>query len=147
MKPWKNGFCSLGVSFGLIIFPVMMTTGCGGRATGTVTGTVTYKGEKVPSAKVTFYGPDDKTATTSTDGEGAYKAVDVPLGLVKVTVTTSRPGPSAERAAKNPMLQKKGYVPSSEKSVAIPPKYSDPLQTNISLTVIEGSQPFDIELK
>jgi hypothetical protein len=147
MKPWKSGFCSLGATFGLILLTLMMTTGCGGRATGTVTGTVTYLGNKVPSAKVTFFGPDDKTATTSTDAEGAYKAVDVPLGLVKVTVTTSRPGPSAEKAAKNPMLQKKGYVPSSEKSISIPPVYSDPLQTNISLTVIEGSQPFDIDLK
>jgi len=146
MKPWTNRRYGLGASIGLVLFFLMMTAGCGGRATGTITGTVTYLGNKVPSAKVTFYGPD-LTVSTSTEVDGTYKASNVPLGLVKVTVTTARVASSRAQVAQSPVLKQKGYVPSAEKMVTVPRKYSDPQQSNISLNVIEGAQPFDIDLK
>ena len=144
----KHGACSrLRGQGGLLVLFLSANLGCGGAPTGTVTGTVTYQGAKVPSAKVTFFGPNNELVSASTDSEGRYNASDVPLGEVRVAVITSRPRPSAEQVARNPLLKQKGYVPSGEKTVTVPLRYSDPAKSNLSLTVNRGSQPFDIDLR
>jgi hypothetical protein len=145
---WTCSACfSCRVTAILLVLSAFANLGCGNPKTGTVTGTVTYQGAKVPSAKVSFYGPNDQSVSTSTDAEGNYKATDVPLGEVKVAVITPRPGPTADQVAKNPLLQKKGYVPSGENTVSVPPRYGDFAKSNLSLAVKSGSQKFDIELK
>src|SRR5438105_2273574 len=71
-------------------------TGCGGgRITSTVTGTVSYQGKPVPAGKVSFYGPNDQVASALIGEDGSYEAMNVPLGTVRVAVTTP-PAPSAE---------------------------------------------------
>jgi hypothetical protein len=123
--------------------------GCGSRPKGTVSGTVTYKGELVPSGTVAFYGPDDQVASAAIGPDGTYSASGVPLGDVKVTVTTPPPPDpnAAERLKKNPMIQERGIVIKQEKVVSVPRKYNLPGTSGISLTVTQGSQPFDVPLK
>src|SRR5438270_7231565 len=58
---------------------------------GTVTGTVTYKGERVAAGQVSFIAVDGKSAMAYLDEEGNYEAKDVPLGRVSVTVATPPP--------------------------------------------------------
>jgi hypothetical protein len=117
------------------------------QPTGKVTGKVSYKGEPVSAGTVAFFGPGDKVASAALQPDGFYEASAVPVGLVKVSVTTPVPGPTKEQAANNPMMKRRGFVPSDEKIVSIPPKYNLPGTSGLSLTVTEGSHPFDIELK
>jgi hypothetical protein len=134
----------------ILVLCVLALSGCR-RPKGTVSGTVTYKGEPVPSGTVAFFGPGDQVASVALRPDGTYEASGVPLGEVKVTVTTPPPPPSEEQLAKNPMVQerRKGRNISLpvEKTVTVPAKYSRPATSGLSLTVTEGSQPYDIPLK
>jgi hypothetical protein len=127
--------------------------GCSSKAgpSGTVTGKVTYKGEPVPAGEVVFnlIGNDVGGAIAQINSDGTYKATGVPIGSVVVTVSTPSAPPTQEQAAKNPLMQKKRFVPKGEnkKTVSIPPKYSRPTSSGLSLTVREGTQPYDIDLK
>jgi hypothetical protein len=131
---------------GLVFLFVLAIFGCG-RPMGTVTGTVRYKGEPLPAGTVTFYGANEQSAVAYIKEDGTYEATKVPLGPMKVTVTTPSAPPTAEQAAKNPMLKKKNYTPPEVHIVPIPPRYGDPAKSGLSLEVIEGPQPYDIELK
>jgi hypothetical protein len=128
----------------------LVLSGCS-QPKAMVTGKVTYRGEPVPSGTVAFFGPGDQVASAPLRPDGSYAASGVPRGLVKVTVTTPPPGPSPEQLANNPMVQERrrgrNVAPVVEKTVSIPTKYSLPGTSGLSLTVTEGSQPFDIVLK
>jgi hypothetical protein len=114
---------------------------------------VSYKGETVTAGMVAFYGAGDKVASAPIGPDGTYEATDVPTGHVKVSVTTPPPHDpnAAERAKSSPMLVDKGIdikqLQQRVKVVPVPRKFNLPGTSGISLTVNEGSQPFDIELK
>jgi hypothetical protein len=131
------------------VLPVffLLAAGCGSQSSGTVTGKVTYRGEVVPAGIVFFFGSGEQAASAQIAGDGSYEASGVPLGDVKVAVSGPPPRPSKEQAANNPMLRKRGYVPPDEKSVSIPGKYSRPGTSGLGVTVTEGAQTFDIDLK
>jgi hypothetical protein len=112
-----------------------------------VSGKVTYKGVPLPSGTVTFFGADNEFASAPIGSDGSYSASAVPLGNVSVVVATPPPGISPEVAAKNPQLKLKGFKGSTEKTVAIPAKYSKPGGSGIGFNVSEGSQTYDIDLK
>jgi hypothetical protein len=116
-----------------------------------VVGKVTYKGEAVPMGTVAFYGPGDQVASAALRPDGNYEAIGVPLGEVKVTVTTPPPeDPAAvEKAKTNPMVVRKNIADriKVEKVVSVPRKYNLPGTSGLSLTVTGGSQPFDIPLQ
>jgi hypothetical protein len=126
--------------------------GCG-PPKARVSGKVTYKAELVTAGTVTFYGAGDKVASAPIGPDGTYESKDVPMGEVKVTVTTPLPPDpnAAEKAKANPMLVAKNVNIKQQqenlKVVPVPRKYSLPGTSGIGLTVKEGSQPFDIELK
>jgi hypothetical protein len=132
----------------LSVIAVLFLAGCGGGPpAGKVAGTVRYKGQTLTGGMVDFFGPDNKVDTALIAPDGSYKAINVPLGSVKVAVRTALPEPSAAQAAKNPMMKRKNFVPKGNSEVVtIPLKYSDPRRSKLELTVIEGSQPFDINL-
>ena len=125
-------------------------SGCShGPPAGTVTGTVRYKGEIVPAGKVTFFGPSNQAASAPINPDGTYTPTDVPLGSVKVIVNTPRPAAEMKKAAKQ-MKKRFGKgieYPESVDSVSVPDKYGDPAKSPLGLTVKEGSQPYDIEMK
>jgi hypothetical protein len=111
---------------------------------------VTYKGAVLTSGKVTFYGPNNRAASAPIREDGSYEATNVPLGPVKVTVDTPPPPPpEVVKAAKQGKrrFERGNPITLPENTVSIPKKYSNPEQSGFSLTVIEGSQPFDIDLK
>jgi hypothetical protein len=139
----------------MLFLLVLAVCGCGGtkaRPGGTVTGTVTYKGEAVPAGTVTFYGADpNDVAVASLATDGTFTATGVPFGKVTVTVTTPPPSSALEKAAKSsPRGKRFGVgkeIVATAKVVSIPVKYSKPAQSELSLNVKEGSQPYDINLK
>jgi hypothetical protein len=114
-----------------------------------VRGKLTFKGEAVPSGTVAFYGPGDQVANAALLPDGTFEATGVPLGEVKVAVTTPPPNDpkAAERLKNNPMVKERGITVKQEKVVSVPRKYNLPGTSGISLTVTQGSQQFDITLK
>jgi hypothetical protein len=137
------------VRAGLVVFLGLMISGCGGRPGGTVTGTVTYQGKRVPAGTVTFFGADDQTpVSVPIDSDGTYTATKVPLGSVKVAVSTPLPPPPEAPGDDKPKRRfgKGKIMPSKVNVVSVPTLYSDPARSGLSLTVKEGSQPFDIKL-
>jgi hypothetical protein len=132
----------------LLVLLALALSGCGSRK-GKVTGKVSYKGEAVPSGTVVFYGNSDAVSSAPIGPDGTYQATEVPLGEVRVAVTTPPPPDphDAERRNKSALLAEKNIVFKEQKVVSVPRKYNLPGTSGISLTVSGGSQPFDISLK
>src|SRR5262245_53660063 len=88
---------------GFVVLLALALSGCSSRK-GKVTGKVSYKGEAVPSGTVMFYGKGDAVSSAPIGPDGTYQATEVPLGEVKVAVTTPPPPDphAAEKLKKNP---------------------------------------------
>ncbi len=144
-----HGAWARGLALVVLLSPLLAAlSGCH-DSRGTVYGKVTFKGEAVPSGTVTFYGPGDQVASASLLPDGTYQATEVPLGEVKVALTTPPPPDpkAAEKLKNNPYVKMRGITVKQEKVVSVPRKYSLPGTSGISLTVTQGSQQFDITLK
>jgi len=103
----------------VVLAGALAVAGCG-RSSGTVTGTVTYKGKALKGGSVVFIPPaGGQAATVSAQiGEdGTFTAEKVPVGDVKVTVDTSYLKPAR-----------------------------GPAQTPLKYSVKGGSQKYDIPL-
>src|SRR5262245_1066371 len=130
----------------LLIVITSALAGCGGSS-GTVSGSVRYRGEIVTAGVVAFFGSDGKVTSAPISRDGRYEAPDVPLRDVQGAVSKPPPGPSKEVAAKHPMMKRRGYVPSDEKAISVPARYSRPGTSALRLTVTGGSQNYDIEMQ
>jgi hypothetical protein len=145
---------ALGVSLGLL---ALLCAGCGGPATGTVSGTVTYKSKPVTAGFVTFV-TERGNATGTIDDKGAYTVEMVPTGTAKVAVSGGG-GPTMPKfGGKDKMKMTKDLPPEAEKmlagakqgspAVTIPGKYSDANMSDLKVEVTSGrNSPFNIELK
>jgi hypothetical protein len=135
----------------ILFFLLLAIPGCGGgRTTATVTGTVSYQGKPLPAGKVSFWGANDQVASALISEDGSFEASNVPLGAVKVAVSTPLPPPpEIVKAAKEGKRRfgKGELITVDTKTVSIPPKYSDPAKSGLSFNVTESSQPFVIDLK
>jgi hypothetical protein len=144
MKRQPDGWSAWRVSAGWLVLLVSVVSGCG-KPEGTVTGHVRYKGETVAAGNVIFYGSDNQAVTASINSDGSYTATKVPLGAVKVAVNTPQ---MSEGMVKSLQKMKKGQIPpAASKTVAVPERYGKPEKSGLELTVTQGSQPFEIELK
>lgn len=131
---WRTCFCSL---------LLVLAAGCG-KSKGTISGRVTYKGTPLTSGTIIFHSSDGYVDSTSINARGEYTLANFPVGTAKITVVTqpyeketpsgvpSKPGATRKRVAN---------------FVAIPKKYSDPEQSDLTWTVESGSQQYDIDLK
>ena len=136
-----------------IALAALVAAGCsGGGISGTapVAGTVTYKGQPVEGAAVSFIGDGEgsRVATATSGAGGTYELMTADTkgalpGQYSVTVTktqTSGGGPqSMEEAAKAPA------APTSEE--LLPAKYSSPGTTPLKLEVKSGSNTIDLTLE
>jgi hypothetical protein len=130
------------LAFPLCLLLVAGLAGCGSKL-GTVSGTVTYKGEKLKSGSVEFTGNNNQGDSAIIQPDGTYTAGKVPLGSVKVTVTTNA-GASAGGMKPPPPLPGMPPVP---EAVPIPLKYKDTATSGLSLEVKSGRQTYDIPLQ
>ena len=130
----QRWFIRLGVCMAAWL-PIALA-GCGGASNATVSGTVTFQGKPLPSGTVAFFGKDNQVASGAIESDGHYSVQRVPVGPVKISISTPPP-PSQEAAASGmPTLQ----------TIEIPAKYSDPAQSNLTFTVKPGSQEYPIKL-
>jgi len=151
--------------------------GCGAKnpnAPAKVSGTVTYKGNKVTGGSLTFHTKDAGAYTCAIRADGTYSGVDLPAGELVVTVETESINPKTKmpeykggqdpRAAmyggkaggapKPPAGAKVEASPKPEGSpeseetvyVKIPAKYNDPGKSGLTVTLAAGSNTKDFDL-
>jgi hypothetical protein len=144
---WAAGWCAL------------LLAGCS-SSQGTITGKITYQGKPLPAGTVTFVPTQGGHAVTSEIQDGEYKVTKVPVGLVKIAVTTPSQAPSPqfletkmalpadllEKAQPGKSAESPAKAPKAKKPVPIPTKFSDPDKSGLTYTVKRGPQVFDIDL-
>ena len=139
---------------------LLLVVGCGSR--GTVTGTVSYKGQPIPAGTIVFTPDSGEPAVNAPIADGKYTADKVPPGPAKVSVSST----VAEGGGMTPMqmaLQKSGGKPpedmpegarklmegaaNAKKGIKIPEDYGDPAKSGLTYTVKGGKQTQDFDLK
>ena len=128
------------------IFALAMIAGCGPPSNmGYVTGVVTLEGEPVGNASVIFYPEGGRPSVAMSKNDGSYELIftrskmGALVGQHKVTVMQEDPDDPVP-----------GEAPSDEppfKKVNIPRKYTDQEKTDLTATVVNGSNVFDFDLK
>jgi hypothetical protein len=143
----------------LVLLASLAILGCGDKK-GEVSGTVTYKGKPVPLGTVTFVNVNKETVGTAAISDGKYLMTKVPVGPVKILVTTplqrqivklNLPS-SLKKAIAEGKLKDKGPPTDLGKqpmapAMTLPAKYGKTEETDLTFTVEPGSQEHPIELK
>jgi hypothetical protein len=150
---------------GAVLFTLVATTGCGGPGFGSISGTVSYKGNKLPGGLVTVVHPDGRIGEGKIGEDGTFSIPSAPAGDVKVLVTTAKPlGPTGmlgemmserhpfnKQAPKSTAPRRTGGPPIGPLGpyVPIPMKYAGNETTPLTLTLgrNEHKENWDIELK
>jgi hypothetical protein len=123
---------------------LLLLDGCGFiDNTGTVSGTVRYKGQPLSEGSVSFVSEKGQVATGTIDSSGHYTVSHIPPGPAKVTVqVVSAEGPPPMSFLGTPKpTQGKATGPK------IPLRYSTASTSGLQLNVTKGKQEFDIDLK
>jgi hypothetical protein len=140
---------------------LVLLAGCAGA--GTVSGTVTYKGngKKLMSGTVMILSGDSVPRYGQINEDGSFAVPEVPRGRAKVTVTSPGPqdaGPeraalrgAAGRGRSREQAQRptpaSGLSESATKGwFAIPDRYADPALTPLTVEVKGGKNVLPIEL-
>jgi hypothetical protein len=97
---------------------LVLVSGCGGPATSTFHGTVSYHGQPIKSGVIYFLGPAPqmRMGMGTIHDDGRYTATDVPVGEVRVSFQA--PG--------------------------LPAKYSDPNKSELTYTITPAMRSLDI---
>ncbi len=138
-----SGLCGL-VAF---LLPLALA-GCGPR-TGTVSGTVTYKGQALGNGSVMFLTKDGKAQSGLIGSDGSYTVANVPSGPVTITVQTTPPAGAqgGGMKVKGTEMPDMGGGTAAGKYVPIPDKYKNKDQSGLSYDVTAGPQKHDIQLQ
>lgn len=144
--------------FMFIAGAMVLAGGCASKAT--ITGTVTYKGEPIPSGSITFTPESGAPLVNAPIRDGKYTAEDVPMGNAKVSIMSmymsGRPSPMMDPGKREKMAPPKDAPPEAQKAferstqfkkgLKIPEKYVDPQQSGLTYTVQRGPQTKDFNL-
>jgi hypothetical protein len=140
----------IGLSMAMATVVALVGCGDGGPDTGEVTGKVTYDGNPLAGAVVTFHPSTGALAAATTDTNGVY-TLNAVVGDHKVSVTKSAGsdlGGDAQTSGPGEMekmyLQAKDQM--GEAKSEIPEKYADPAKSGLTTTVSSGTNTFDITL-
>lgn len=123
---------------------LLLTSGCGlFENSGTVSGTVQYKGQPLTEGSVSFVCDNGKVATGAIDQAGHYVVSQVPVGSAKVTVqvVSSQGQPPMSFAGAPKTVQGKGAEPK------IPLRFALAATSDLQHSVTKGKQQFNIDLK
>ncbi len=137
-----------GRGIGVVLLALLAAAGCA-RGPGDVSGQVTYKGQPLPSGRVTFLSQvGDQKSVSGEIKEGAYSISGCPAGPVKITVETFRRGAPAQmpKDVTGGMKQFGQYGEGGGKYEPIPERYSDFDKSGLTYTVKRGKQEHPITL-
>lgn len=106
----------------------------------TVTGTVTYQGQKVRSGIVKFVGPEGAYAAGVIQSDGTYTVTDVVPGETKVGIMESPSGSGSSSGEKS-------APPPKETAPPLPEKYREPTTSGLVYTIAPDNPTLNIEIK
>jgi len=127
----------------VLLLPVL---GCGTR-TGSVSGTVTFKGAPLSGGSVTFHGENGKLDSAAIGPDGKYTMAQAPLGPVKAAVVTVKPSAPPTLPGGKETPKKESKTEPVGRFVPIPPKYHEPQTAGLHYTITSGDQTIDIKLE
>ena len=104
----------------------------------TVTGTVTYKGEKLKTGVVKFLAPNGDFSTANIGADGQFTMTEVVPGEQKVAYVSGPTSAGSSDGSKSPP---------AEKSVSVPSKFSDPQTSGVTVAVADTGGAVTVELK
>jgi hypothetical protein len=123
---------------------------------GTVTGKVAKAdGTVVKGGTISFFDANGHSVNADIQEDGTFKAENVPLGEVKVTVDNNKykdagagaPSNSAPSGQTSPNQTSMDPTEAKRRYVPISDDYSDPEKTTLNLTVKPGDQTYNPSLK
>jgi hypothetical protein len=137
---------------GWLILLLFVLAGCG-RKLAIVDGKITVDGRPANSGRVFFRSADEKSVVFAYIApDGAYHAIDVPPGPMKVWITplTKMERSKLQRRA----ATKKGKTAEAAEApeapilsfVSIPQKYQAPTSSGLTTTVQTGTNTYNIQL-
>lgn len=148
------------LSSGTALLLAVVLLGCAKnkQAPGTVSGSVSYKGQPVKAGTVAFHTKEGTAYSGQISSDGTYSIVDLPEGELVVTVETESISPNkkasqgkdAEKRTK--MMQQpppSGVAAAPDLSslyTKIPNKYASSKTSPITATIKSGRQVHNIEL-
>ena len=142
--------------------------GCSSKrnAGGSVSGTVTYKGQPVNRAVLMFHptAGDIKDIEITTSNEGTFSVANLPPGEYKICVESTRiPKDAMKEPSRKPKAGKEVDAAKMEEmkmkfqqmktggggpTVGLPKKYKDAKTTDLQCTIVEGKpEKLNLELK
>jgi hypothetical protein len=125
-----------------LLTALALAAGCGGPATGEVTGTVTVDGKTPPEgSSITLIPTDGKSRTVGDQNfiDGKYTVRDVPVGTYKVEIRVPRPVTRPKAAKEGPGAE------GDQIEESLPDKYNN--QSELRLDVHSGKNEKDWPLK
>jgi hypothetical protein len=135
----------------IVVLTLILATASGcAEKKGDVSGQVSFNGLSLPSGKITFLCEGgDKPVFSANIRDGRYELKGMPVGPVKITVTTYKPSQAVDRPpgigpTKRPGSEETPAQP--EKFVEIPQRYGQVELSNLSYDVKPGVQDHDIPL-
>jgi hypothetical protein len=114
-----------------------LAAGCGGPATGTITGTVTCDGTPLDGGIISFVPASGNSVAATIQPNGAYSVSDVPPGEAVVVITH---GPSLAEQGKT-LKEGRSKAPPPAKS-PITEKYGDANKPQLRFTVQVGANTY-----
>lgn len=127
----------------------LCVAGCG-KPKGNVKGKVYYKDKALTGGTVTFHGENKAARSATIQEDGSYHIKAMPVGPVKITVSTP-PGALSAKGDQAKMIGAKSdaqtVAGSGAALVPVPPEYGDKDKSKESYTVTAGDQEYDIRLK
>ncbi len=123
--------------------------GCG-QSKGELSGTVTYKGEKIPQGRITFQSQVGRMESFSGQiSAGDYSVKEIPSGPVKVAIETfGTTGATGKSVPKGLQIPPSGVTAATQaKKLPIPENYSNLEKSGLAFDVGSGPQTKDFELK
>jgi len=133
----------LRVSALVLLFGVtLLSTGCG-KGSGSLKGTVTYKGQPVVLGTVTAIGKDNIPRTGLIQSDGSYEIIGLPTGSVRLAVESPDPRQTEGQLDENEKPIKPKVVKGWRK---LPEKYGSVETSDLTYDVSRGSNDYDISL-
>jgi hypothetical protein len=122
--------------------------GCGPRRVQ-VTGTVRFKGKPLPSARVSFFSPDNQVESAFVETDGTYTMARALVGPTNVTVQTPGRPPGPPFDMPQSKMGPPGHaerIPAGQ-YVPIPHRYADPKTSGLTCQVEKHGQVYEINLE
>ena len=136
-----------------VLLLAVFAAGCE-PGTGSLSGTVTFKGQPLPGGIVAVVCSDGRVADSKIAPDGTYSIEYAPAGDLKVKVITQppvsgmkSPNPMARNVRRDPGSRSEPFAPLGG-YVPIPERYRDAERSGLSCAVVKGKQTtYDIPLE